>query len=122
MGSSRGHWAQVRRLMAMRQAPGWQFSTLFLVKDSLAAMLQSAGKGGSWPTQAPSMPSQPCLLTRATCSACSVGGCLMRASMMDAHTKHAVLTARAGASLMRAHALNMGAHARRHAGGCAARV
>ena len=34
---------QVRRLMAMRQAPGWQFATLFLVKDSLAAMLQAAG-------------------------------------------------------------------------------
>lgn len=26
----------------MRQVPGWQFSTLFLVKDSLAAMLEAA--------------------------------------------------------------------------------
>ena len=34
--------AQVRRLMAMRQEPGWQFPTLFLVKDSLAVMLEGA--------------------------------------------------------------------------------
>ena len=34
--------AQVRLLMAARQSPGWQFSTLFLVKDSLAVMLESA--------------------------------------------------------------------------------
>ncbi len=32
----------MRRLMAMRQEPGWQFPTLFLVKDSLAAMLEGA--------------------------------------------------------------------------------
>ncbi len=29
--------------MAMRKAEGWSFSTLFLVKDSLAAMLEAAG-------------------------------------------------------------------------------
>ncbi|BDA42989.1 Trafficking protein particle complex subunit 10 [Coccomyxa sp. Obi] len=34
---------EVRRLMAMRKAEGWSFSTLFLVKDSLAAMLEAAG-------------------------------------------------------------------------------
>lgn len=28
--------------MVARQSPGWQFSTLFLVKDSLAVMLESA--------------------------------------------------------------------------------
>ena len=28
--------------MDRRQSPGWQFSTLFLVKDSLAVMLESA--------------------------------------------------------------------------------
>lgn len=28
--------------MGGRQSPGWQFSTLFLVKDSLAVMLESA--------------------------------------------------------------------------------
>ncbi len=33
---------QVRQLMDRRQSPGWQFSTLFLVKDSLAVMLESA--------------------------------------------------------------------------------
>ena len=27
----------------MRKAEGWSFSTLFLVKDSLAAMLEAAG-------------------------------------------------------------------------------
>ena len=34
--------AQVRKLTAGRQEPGWSFSTLFLVKDSLAIMLESA--------------------------------------------------------------------------------
>lgn len=29
--------------MAMRRTEGWSFSTLFLVKDSLAAMLEAAG-------------------------------------------------------------------------------
>ena len=33
---------QVRKLTAGRQEPGWSFSTLFLVKDSLAIMLESA--------------------------------------------------------------------------------
>ena len=28
--------------MVARQSPGWQFSSLFLVKDSLAVMLESA--------------------------------------------------------------------------------
>jgi len=35
--------AQIRRLMAGRLEPGWRFSTLYLVKDSLAVMLRSAG-------------------------------------------------------------------------------
>lgn len=34
---------QVRKLTAGRQLPNWDFSTLFLVKDSLAVMLESAG-------------------------------------------------------------------------------
>jgi len=34
---------QIRRLMAGRLEPGWRFSTLYLVKDSLAVMLRSAG-------------------------------------------------------------------------------
>lgn len=34
---------QVRKLTAERQQAGWSFSTLFLVKDSLAIMLESAG-------------------------------------------------------------------------------
>lgn len=34
---------QVRRLMAGRLEPNWRFSTLYLVKDSLAAMLRAAG-------------------------------------------------------------------------------
>lgn len=33
----------MRKLAAARQQPGWSFSTLFLVKDSLAVMLESAG-------------------------------------------------------------------------------
>lgn len=35
--------AQVRRLMASRLEPGWRFSTLYLVKDSLGVMLEAAG-------------------------------------------------------------------------------
>lgn len=35
--------AQVRRLMAGRLEAKWRFSTLYLVKDSLAAMLRAAG-------------------------------------------------------------------------------
>lgn len=35
--------AQVRKLMAGRQEPGWQFATLFLVKDSLGVMLEAGG-------------------------------------------------------------------------------
>ena len=34
---------QIRRLMAGRMEPGWRFSSLYLVKDSLAVMLRSAG-------------------------------------------------------------------------------
>ena len=34
---------QVRKLMAARQERGWQFSTLFLVKDSLGVMLEAGG-------------------------------------------------------------------------------
>ncbi|KAI7835534.1 hypothetical protein COHA_010562 [Chlorella ohadii] len=34
---------EVRRLMANRLDPSWSFPTLFLVKDGLAAMLESAG-------------------------------------------------------------------------------
>jgi hypothetical protein len=34
---------QVRRLMGRRMDAGWSFSTLFLVKDSLAIMLEAAG-------------------------------------------------------------------------------
>ena len=33
---------QIRKLTAGRQLPNWEFSTLFLVKDSLAVMLESA--------------------------------------------------------------------------------
>ena len=33
----------MRKLTAERQQVGWSFSTLFLVKDSLAIMLESAG-------------------------------------------------------------------------------
>jgi len=33
---------QIRKLTANRQQPNWDFSTLFLVKDSLAVMLESA--------------------------------------------------------------------------------
>jgi len=38
-----GRRAQVRRLMAGRQAAGWRFEELFLAKDSLARMLEAAG-------------------------------------------------------------------------------
>jgi hypothetical protein len=65
MQRAQGGCTQVRRLMAVRQAPGWQFSTLFLVKDSLAAMLQAAGKEGSRP--GPLQPSISCLLTHMAC-------------------------------------------------------
>ena len=34
---------QLRKLMASRMAPDWSFATLFLVKDSLAVMLEAAG-------------------------------------------------------------------------------
>lgn len=34
---------QVRKLMARRLEPGWNFSTLYLIKDSLAIMLEAAG-------------------------------------------------------------------------------
>lgn len=34
---------QVRKLMAGRQESGWKFGDLFLVKDSLAVMLEAAG-------------------------------------------------------------------------------
>ena len=34
---------QVRKLMASRLEPGWNFSTLYLIKDSLAIMLEAAG-------------------------------------------------------------------------------
>jgi hypothetical protein len=34
---------EVRRLMATRMEPGWSFPNLFLVKDSLAIMLEAAG-------------------------------------------------------------------------------
>mmetsp|Transcript_23884 Transcript_23884/g.66233 ORF Transcript_23884/g.66233 Transcript_23884/m.66233 type:complete len:1100 (-) Transcript_23884:40-3339(-) len=34
---------EVRRLMSARMDPGWSFPTLFLVKDSLAIMLDAAG-------------------------------------------------------------------------------
>ena len=34
---------QVRKLMAGRQEVGWKFGDLFLVKDSLAVMLEAAG-------------------------------------------------------------------------------
>ena len=34
---------QIRRLMAGRLEPGWRFSSLYLIKDSLAVMLRSAG-------------------------------------------------------------------------------
>ncbi len=33
---------QIRKLMAGRAQPDWDFSKFFLVKDSLAAMLESA--------------------------------------------------------------------------------
>lgn len=34
---------EVRRLMLSRLDPAWSFSTLYLVKDGLAAMLEAAG-------------------------------------------------------------------------------
>ncbi|KAA6429506.1 MAG: TRAPPII tethering factor, partial [Trebouxia sp. A1-2] len=34
---------EVRKLMARRLEPGWNFSTLYLIKDSLAIMLEAAG-------------------------------------------------------------------------------
>lgn len=36
---------EVRRLTLARLDPSWSFSTLFLVKDGLAAMLEAAGLG-----------------------------------------------------------------------------
>ena len=36
-------FTQVRKLMARRLEPGWNFSTLYLIKDSLAIMLEAAG-------------------------------------------------------------------------------
>lgn len=38
-----GLTVQVRKLMARRLDPGWNFSTLYLIKDSLAIMLEAAG-------------------------------------------------------------------------------
>jgi hypothetical protein len=43
MVNSRCSAWQVRRLMASRLEPGWRFSTLYLVKDSLGVMLEAAG-------------------------------------------------------------------------------
>lgn len=36
-------WVQVRRLLNERRDPKWSFTTLYLVKDSFALMLEGAG-------------------------------------------------------------------------------